>query len=117
MVPDKLALTGVASLSGRLHPVCGLRAKLEGAAKHGSAQHKFNVILPAGNMGGAGVHSLVERSTEEINARPAPVKLPKRVRDRLHLVAAEDLFDSIELSLLKGGNREWWPPDARTPLD
>jgi hypothetical protein len=110
-VPYNLGLTGEASLTGKIYPVMGLRPKLMGSAKTGTVAEPFNVLVGAGNLKGQGVHSLVERDESLPHAPQVHVKVPKASRDKLHIVGAENLFDSIELSLLKDGNGEHgaWP--------
>jgi hypothetical protein len=105
-VPLNLGLTGEASLTGKIYPVMGLRPKLIGGAKSGTVAEPFNVLVGAGNLKGQGKQPLVERDESLPHAPNVHVKVPKASRDKLHIVGAETLFDSIELCLLKDGNGE-----------
>lgn len=124
-VHNWVAVTGAMTLSGDLGGVGGLREKLLGAFRHQMGQSesgsqseedrgKLTVVVPHENV----VGGVVGETLHYLDGGAArKTRVPKAVRDGLHVQEAADMFTVLALALLPSeeGGRQQLPPLVRPP--
>ena len=103
--PERLVITGCATLTGKYEAVSGIRGKLRAIISDpgevGEAEGIWNFIVPAENAPGGVVKEMPDDKCSNPYHPLVAIKLPKSEQANTKVLSAEDIFDLIELCLLK----------------